>query len=392
MIKLMKLGAMCLLGSLIICMCSGCGAGDKYYNSAQQMAEKGDYTASLTLYKKAIENNPDKAEYYIGYGLSLCYSGNYDEALTQFKKAYQQSENSVSLTGNKQVYYGEELVYYAKHDYENAIKMGQNALKINKLNDLNKNIRNILAASYSLNGDTDKALTEYNDIIKEYPDFLTAYMSRASYYEKNEQYDKAESDYQTVIKKDDTYYDAYFSLYYVYVKENKTSLGTGILDKMVKLKADDSSDMLARARAYYCMGDYTDADTYFNEAIKAKNYDAYYYMGIMKMKQEKYDEAIEYLKKTLGGLSNINIGNVYNQMAGCEVKLKDYAQASSYIESGIENADITSYYELLKNQVIIYEKNGDYSGALTAVQKYLSVYPDDSDMAKEEEFIKVHIK
>ena len=47
--------------------------------------------------------------------------------------------------------------------------------------------------------------------------------------------------------------------------------------------------------------------------------------------------------------------------------------------------------KLLKKQVILYEKTGNYKDALKCAREYVKTYPDDKEMKKEVRFIKTRI-
>ena len=51
----------------------------------------------------------------------------------------------------------------------------------------------------------------------------------------------------------------------------------------------------------------------------------------------------------------------------------------------------TAGVKLLKKQVILYEKTGNYKDALKCAREYVKTYPDDKEMKKEVRFIKTRI-
>ena len=67
---------------------AGCGAADKSYQKGIQAMQAGKYEDAGKYLKNAIKKNGERAEYYIAYGMYLNEQGEYDEALKQFKNAY----------------------------------------------------------------------------------------------------------------------------------------------------------------------------------------------------------------------------------------------------------------------------------------------------------------
>ena len=42
---------------------------------------------------------------------------------------------------------------------------------------------------------------------------------------------------------------------------------------------------------------------------------------------------------------------------------------------------------ILKNEIIVYEKLGDFEKALSKLQSYITVYPEDEDAMREKSFV-----
>ena len=62
--------------------------------------QAGKYEDAGKYLQKAIKENGDRAEYYIAYGMYLNEQGEYDEALKQFKNAYQDTKNTIANVNN----------------------------------------------------------------------------------------------------------------------------------------------------------------------------------------------------------------------------------------------------------------------------------------------------
>ena len=89
----MKLTMKKYLVTALLCgavlLTSSCGKADSAYKSAVKSMDEGKYEESIESFKSAIKENPEKAEYYIGYGMVLNYEGKYEEAIKEFEKAVQ---------------------------------------------------------------------------------------------------------------------------------------------------------------------------------------------------------------------------------------------------------------------------------------------------------------
>lgn len=114
--------------------------------------------------------------------------------------------------------------------------------------------------------------------------------------------------------------------------------------------------------------------------------------------QEDYASAKDAFEKALaaGGEKNQVI---YNLLGICGMKLNDYNYALEQFNQGIslsQNSgtsmeDAESFSEVLQemrfNQIVCYEKLGDWENAKTKIAEYIQVYPDDADAQREAKFL-----
>ena len=127
----------------VITVCSaaflvtGCGKADSLYDKGMDYIKDKDYKQALECFDDAIAVNNEKAEYYIASGMAYNYLGKYQDAIKRFSKAFQSSENSISNTNNKQLYYGEAISYYGINDYDKVIADCKKALDIKQVDNLN---------------------------------------------------------------------------------------------------------------------------------------------------------------------------------------------------------------------------------------------------------------
>ena len=147
-------------------------------------------------------------------------------------------------------------------------------------------------------------------------------------------------------------------------------------------------------------GNYKEAVTAFQKAVDEgkKTAEAYRGLGMAYYEQEDYASAKDAFEKALaaGGEKNQVI---YNLLGICGMKLNDYNYALEQFNQGIslsqnsgtsmENAE--SFSEVLQemrfNQIVCYEKLGDWENAKTKIAEYIQVYPDDADAQREAKFL-----
>ncbi len=371
---------------------SGCSKAGEEYDKAMQLMEEGRYNDSVKHFQKAIEENDENAEYYIGYGMALNSLGMYEEAIKEFDKVYQDTDNKISEQNNKKMYFGHAAAYYGMNEYNKALEACDKALEIAQYEYMDKNLKYIKAASEQILGNADKAVKIYSDIIKEDDKDADVYMKRGSLYETEGKDKEALDDYNKAIELDKSCYDAYFELYNVYVKMEQDNKAEEILKKLTDIKADSADKLLQQGRAYYYLGDYSAASSSLKKAAEEKNNEADYYLGLVYMAQSDYQEAVVYFQKYIDSNGSGMLSEAYNQIAGCYIELEEYDKAEDYLDKGINCGEIKASRMLKKNMVILYERMKQYRKARNLAKSYLTEFPDDSDMQKELEFIKTRIK
>ena len=155
----------------VITVCSaaflvtGCGKADSLYDKGMDYIKDKDYKQALECFDDAIAVNNEKAEYYIASGMAYNYLGKYQDAIKRFSKAFQSSENSISNTNNKQLYYGEAISYYGINDYDKVIDDCKRALDIKQVDNLNNKINCLMASAYQTRGDVKKAINMLKHIL-----------------------------------------------------------------------------------------------------------------------------------------------------------------------------------------------------------------------------------
>jgi tetratricopeptide (TPR) repeat protein len=68
--KLLSIGII-----FVLILLSGCSFAGNYYKDGKKSFEKGDYKVAADDFSKAIAANPNRAQYYIDYGLALVALG-----------------------------------------------------------------------------------------------------------------------------------------------------------------------------------------------------------------------------------------------------------------------------------------------------------------------------
>ena len=380
------------LCSILLCT-AGCGKADKAYNQAMKYAKEGKYDKAVDSFKEAIKENGDKAEYFVDYGMTLNHLGKYKKAIKQFEKAYQNVDNKISRQNNKRLHYGEALAYYGLHQYDKAKEQCNQALEIEDYKALNGDIYATLAMSQFSSGDSLGALGVMDQMLKENKKDVQGYVMRGQIKQSIGEYDSSANDFLEAISIDDKYYDAYFGCYETYMQAGQTDAATETLNKLTSMHGSDAREKMQIGRAYICLGRNDEAKEFLEDSKKGKCVEANFYLGKIEQSNGNYEQARNYYETYLQECKAVvSLPQVYGELAGCYIELKDYDKAERYLEQGLDMGVTQAYQDLLRNQVILLERMGKMEQAQEKAKDYMKAYPQDSAMAKEAEFIATRVE
>jgi Tfp pilus assembly protein PilF len=379
--KLLSAGIILIFLMLI----AGCSTAGNYYKDGKKNFESKNYEKAADCFKKAIDKNPNRADYFIAYGLALTALGRYEESIRQFDLAYRDKNMSIIRENNKKALRGKGIAYYHMQEYKKAVKEFKKALQINELPEVNMDILYYMGSSQRAAGLYENAIQTYNNIIKKKKS-AQAFGNRAFCYLSMGSYDKSLTDYDKAISLDTDNYDYYFGKYFLLSEQGNTADAKAVLDKAAKIKVQTKSDQYNLAKLHYYLGDYKTALTELEKSCSDGFSEAYYYTGEIYRNNKDYTKAIYYYEKYIQS-GDLAAPNVYNQIAVCLMKAEEYKKAIEYLEKGIAFQNPSTLKILMKNEIIAYEGLSDFETSNEKLKKYLESYPEDKDAAREADFI-----
>ncbi len=376
---------------LLAVMLTGCGAGESAYQQAVKLAENEEYEKSLPYFEDAIKENAKEPEYYISYGMALNHVWKFEEAEKNFSSILK-SDYKISEGEKKQLYYGRAIAAHGMGDYKSALDYAEKALKIKKLEKLDQNIRYTEAVSLFLNGQAEKAEKICNKILSEDNEDIESYLLLAGIQKAGGNVEGAVATYETALSKKKEDYDIKFALYEAYVAMGKTDAAQELLSDLTNQAGDSADELLAKGRAYYYQGNYDMALKALAEATEKGEKKGLFYTGLVKKLQGNPEEAEKCFLDYLSNEKEDVISESYNQLAGIYIEKSQYKQAQSMIKKGLDLGDTEAAKNLMRNQVILYELQGDYENAQKTAGEYLQIYAEDVSMQKELSFIQTRLK
>lgn len=366
---------------VIIFVLSGCNKADGDYSSGKKYFDSGNYEEAAKCFSSAIGNNPNRAEYYIGYGMSLIGFEKYDEAIAQFDRIIMDKKISMVLENNKRALRGKGIAYVNMQNYQEAINMFDEALKINELSDLNMDILYYKGNILSNTGSYREAAEIYTLIMDQFGEDAQILGNRAYAYQKLGEYEKGIDDFDRAIALQNTNYEHYFGKYYLLQNMGRSNDAHEVLSRAAELEIKTKADKFALAKIHFYQGLYDQAFPELNESFGNGFTEAYLYIGEIYSQKKDYSTAKYYYEKYIE--EGADSYEVYNQIASCHIKMDEYEQAIPYLETGLKFANNDEARILRKNEIIAYESLGDFEKALNKLQAYIASYPAD-ELAKNE--------
>ena len=121
---------------------SGCAlkTAGGYYKDAMKYYETKNYTEAAASFEEAIARNPERAEYYIDYGLMKIQMGDYSGALEELDKAILDKDIKMVQANNKKAYRGKGIAYFNMLEYDRALEEFEKALAIAEESELDLDI------------------------------------------------------------------------------------------------------------------------------------------------------------------------------------------------------------------------------------------------------------
>lgn len=388
----MRNRVMTTIGTIgLLLLFAGCGKAGNFYEKGRESFVAGDFENALHYFSQALEENPNKAEYYLEQGYSLTALGRFEEARKALSSAVVETDLELTRKNNKRAWRAIGITYYEEGQYAQAKSYFEKALEESLLPELNKDIQMYLADALECEGNFEAAIEAYNTLLAENDDYGAGYRARGymNYVQGN--YEESLADYEKAIALDSKNFDLYFGKYNVLEKLGRTQEQKELLQVITGIENPSAEDSYFIAKAQYFSGSFEEALTGLSQAAEQGYEDAHYYMGEIYHKRSDYGEAIYHYKEYIDG-AGAKDAAAYNQMAICLMKQERYQDAMETVYAGQELADPLHGRQLLFNEVVLLEKMGEYAAAYEKAAEYRNAYPEDEAIRTELEFLATRVR
>lgn len=329
---------------------TGCSMEEKkLFEQAKKDLEQGSYEYALSEFLASVQNEVNVAESWRGAGIAELRMGNYEQAIEYFTNALGSEKVGKSLRKDLLDY--RAAAEYKIGQYENAMIDCQT-----------------LAAEFELDADSS---------------YLTGKVALAM-----DSYGEASVSFQNAYAQDPTY-DMAIQIYQAYIERDMEADGTSYLETALLKEPEKAEDYCDRGLVYYYMEDYDAASAELIEATKKGSNEALLYLGMVYLARNDVSNARAMYQEYISEGKSPAKG--YNGLVLCDLSEKNFENALTNIANGISSANTEEMQNLLFNEVVVYEKQLDFSTALQKAKEYLEIFPDDEAMKKELAFLKTRV-
>lgn len=376
---------------LLVLFNGACQKAGTYYQDGREAFAAGEYETAVLRFGQALEENPNKAEYYIEQGFAYTALERYGEAREAFGCAVVEQEQELIRKNNKRAWRGIGISYYKEGSYAAAREYLEKALAVELLPELDTDLRMYLAAAMEQEGDYAAAAGVYDALLAAQPDYAEGYRVRAQVNELLGAYEKSLSDYETAITLLPDSFELYLGKYNVLGKLGRQKEQEEFLKVLVEIGTPTVEDSWFIARAHFFHGDYDTALAELSEAVENGYDEAHYYIGEICRERADYDKAVYHYTAYIDG-SGAGDAAGYNQKAVCLVQMGMAEEALEVVLAGQKLSDKEQEQKLFFNEIVILEKTGDYNTAYERAAAYIKRYPDDAAGWAEAEFLSTRVR
>jgi tetratricopeptide (TPR) repeat protein len=339
-----------------------------YFVMGQTYAAQGKYAKAEEYYVKALELEPslDDARY---------------ELIDMYQRPGKEKEDAVIQIRPGNTVAALSMKVYGRFDPEvqkAIVRANPGLRKLDRIQVGQSVIFPALAEKDDRAGGTanEKIRYYYNQILENSPDDVRAAMGLGYYEYEMENFSESERIFKRLGEKSQTDHDVVDFVVRYYMEGRNYDAAIVILEGMAKGVAEKSELYYLTALAYHGKEDNFHALGYLKKINpQSKFYEkAVEYVNYLYTRDERIDEAIEYLTRAIvarpeNSNFKLYLGKLYEETG-------EYGKAQKLLEEGIKNdPENPKLYFMLG---VIYDKAGKRDDAIDMMKKVLELSPEDA--------------
>jgi len=255
------------------------------FDRAMALEKKGQHSAAVAEWRKALELDPEDAKANNNLGLGLTRDGRLDEAIPHFEKAVEGDPRFAEAYNNL------GIARAQKGQVEEAIRHFQKAVELEP--DYGS-AHNNLGAALLQSGRIDEAIPHFQKAVEVIPDFADAHNNLGMALLQKGNVDEATPHFQKAVEVNPNFADAHNNLGITLLQNGKVDEAIPRFQKAVEISPDfaDAHDNLGMALLEKGKGD--EAIPHFQKALELdpRRAQTYYNLGGALYMQGKVREAL----------------------------------------------------------------------------------------------------
>lgn len=365
------------------------GPGEKDYRRGTDAFAAKEYEKAEEYLQSALEKNPDRAEFYLYYGFTLTELGRYEEAAENFEKVILEKSFDFVQENNKRAYRGAGIARYYAGEYEQALEDFYAALQIERLKEMDDDIREYmlrtqaaLLDSYRSDGELEKALGLCETLLSQYGESKDIHRLRADIFMEQKKYEEAAAEFEKAVELGDERVSTLLGELLAWQAAGDEEKVKRISARLAGVTPQNEEEMLAAGIAAYSLTEYATAKELLKPLFLNNNPEAAYYLAQIDIAEGDYSSAVEYLaavEQAKGGNAEL-----YYQMALCYLKEEQTGRAAEYLTKLEETGDLSFLRGQAKLNIALLEKQGRWQEAYERMKKYMEQYVGENDAEYEE--------
>jgi tetratricopeptide (TPR) repeat protein len=283
-------------------------------------------------------------------------------------------------------YRQEGITYYEQGDYERALDCFEKALADSKgkIGDVEMDICFYKARTQYELGDAEGALKTYQAVI-DYKENPKAYFLRGTLHYDMGAEAKALADYNKAVEMEKEDYELYFSIYNILVSKDQVEEGQKILKKALDIRGNKASDKVKKGHIHYLLGENEKAIGLLEDVAKEET-EAYYYLFLVYDSMENEEKALELMNTYMEKEENPDSYQLY-EMGSSLLKKDMYDDAVRCFTKALALEKVPNKQNIMRNLVVTYEKQKDFTSAKEVMEQYIKEYPEDEEALREYIFL-----
>ena len=234
-------------------------------------------------------------------------------------------------------------------------------------------------------GETDKAMEIYNNLIKKDPDTETLFL-RGRLNLRSGNTKAARSDFDQAISYGADY-NLYINIFETYEAVDKSGDGAHYLEEALKEAGKSEEDYYNQGLVSYYLQNYEEAKELLIKALRRDSADSrsVFLLGKVYLAMNDVADARAVFREHTKDAATA--AGAWNGLALCDIAEQDYESALKNVEEGLAIGDESAAQGLLFNEIVIYEQMRDWKTARSKAAAYVGRYPADEAGLREYEFL-----